>query len=72
MNCDPIITTGLFAGRRLSKLPTTYLRLQLGVATLLPSLRSAIEAELLRRTPAKNHRDGAKNHAAPANNQCRP
>ena len=45
---DPIVTTGLFSGRRLSQLPTAYLRLQLEL-DLRPDLRAAIAAELQRR-----------------------
>jgi hypothetical protein len=46
---DPIMPSGLFAGRRVSGLPTAYLRLRLGTAQLPPYLRAAIADELQRR-----------------------
>jgi hypothetical protein len=49
MTADPVMPTGLFAGRRVSRLPTAYLRLQLGTAQLPPYLRAAIGDELQRR-----------------------
>lgn len=58
MAIDPIMPTGLFAGRRVSRLPSAYLRLLLGTAQQLqPYLRSAIAAEMHRRHDAEAKRN---------------
>jgi hypothetical protein len=45
---EPIMPTGIFKGKRLSVLPTAYLRLALTQDTA-PDLRAALVAELERR-----------------------